>query len=178
MPNPNTAPALQRLTLAALLMLAVALPAQAQWKWKDASGKTQYSDLPPPSGTPEKDILQRPPGQKLQVVVVPTGGAAATASAPASAARAASAPTKAELDQQAKQKQQEQELLAKQKEEDRRVAALKRDNCSRAQEYLRMLDGGGRLSRPNEKGENIPMDDRQRAEQQQRTRAVIASDCR
>jgi len=160
--------------LIATLMLCIALPAHAQWKWKDAAGKIQYSDLPPPNGTPDKDILTRPPGQKLQVFVPPPPG-----SLPASApARTASGPTKAELDQQAKIKQQEKDQLAKQKEEERRVAAQRRENCGHAQDNLRLLDSGVRITRANERGEAIPMDDRQRAEEQQRTRTVIASECK
>jgi len=161
--------------LLATLMLCIALPAQAQWKWKDAAGKIQYSDLPPPNGTPEKDILQRPPGQKLQVFVLPPGGAA-SAAAPARSASAA--PSKAELEQQAKQKLQEQEQSAKQKEEDRRVAQQKRENCSRAQENLRMLEAGVRLTRQNDRGENIVIDERQRTEEIQRTRMVATNECK
>src|ERR1017187_325860 len=65
--------------LAALALLA--LPAQAQWKWRDAAGHVQYSDLPPPSGTPDKDILSRPAVQRR----------ATAATLPASAASAAAA---------------------------------------------------------------------------------------
>jgi len=160
--------------LIATLMLCIALPAHAQWKWKDAAGKIQYSDLPPPNGTPDKDILTRPPGQKLQVFVPPPPG-----SVPASApARTASGPSKAELDQQAKIKQQEQEQAAKQKEEERRMAAQRRENCGYAQDNLKLLDSGVRITRANERGENIPLDDKQRAAEQQRSRAVIASECK
>ena len=35
----------------------IALPAEAQWKWRDKGGHVQYSDLPPPAGTPDQDIL-------------------------------------------------------------------------------------------------------------------------
>ena len=34
----------------ALLLLSLASTAAAQWKWRDANGKVQYSDLPPPAG--------------------------------------------------------------------------------------------------------------------------------
>ena len=46
--------------LATLLGLTFAMPASAQWKWRDKNGQTQYSDLAPPAGTPDHDILQRP----------------------------------------------------------------------------------------------------------------------
>jgi hypothetical protein len=165
--------------LGLLLLCCVALPAHAQWKWKDASGKVQYSDLPPPNGTPEKDILQRPAGLKQPLRIVPYGQADDAASAPAPAANTQ---TKGELEQQARQKQQEQERereqVAKQKEEERRFLQQKRENCTRAQENLRMLDSGVRISRSNDRGESIVLDERGRAEELQRTRNIVASECR
>ena len=172
----TASPALRRAGALAVLMLCIALPAQAQWKWKDTAGKVQYSDLPPPNGTPDKDILQRPANQqRQQIVIQPYGASASAASAPAFAA---SGPSKAELEQQAKLKQQEREQLAKLKEEERRVAQQKRENCGRAQENLKLIESGVRLNRPNERGEMAVLDDRQRNEELQRTRAVIASECK
>ena len=46
--------------LAMVLIAGLCLPASAQWKWRDSTGRTQYSDLPPPPGTPESSILMRP----------------------------------------------------------------------------------------------------------------------
>lgn len=179
-------PKLYRLLALGLLACSIALPAQAQWKWRDAGGKIQYSDMPPPKGTPDKDILQRPAGSKQPpVIVLPfgaaggaTGGAAGGATAASAPSPAASGSSKAELDQQAKQKQQEQEQAAKQKEDERKVTQLRRENCTRAQDNLRMLQEGVRISRLNERGENVVIDERQRAEETQRTRLVIGSECR
>lgn len=168
-------PLLRRFGLLGLLTLCIALPAQAQWKWKDAAGKVQYSDLPPPNGTPDKDILQRPPGQRLQVIVLPPAGSASVAAAPAAAP---SAPSRAELERQKLQEQQEQQKQAKQKEEERRVAQQKRENCGRAQDQLKLLQDGVRLTRPNERGENVVLDERMRAEEMQRARTVMGSECR
>ena len=41
-----------------------------------------------------------------------------------------------------------------------------------------MLQEGVRISRLNERGENVVIDERQRAEETQRTRLVIGSECR
>ena len=47
---------------AAFLVAGLTAPACAQsgvqWKWRDARGQVQYSDLPPPKGTPD-DIIQK-----------------------------------------------------------------------------------------------------------------------
>jgi len=174
----SSSPALRPLGLALSVFLALlfaAAPAHAQWKWRDASGKLQFSDLPPPQGTPEKDILQRPAKQAQNVLVVPYGQ---TASAPAPANKAVSAPDKAELERQAKQKQQDKEAEAKKKAEDAKLAEQRRENCQRAQENLKLLQDGVRLTRSNERGETVVLDERQRAEEIQRSRTVAASECR
>lgn len=170
--------------IAAGLLLCSALPAHAQWKWRDASGRLQISDLPPPNGTQDKDILQRPAGYKPPPVLVLPFASKAEAAASAAAAASANALSKAEQDRQARQreqekqdKQQEREAIEKHKQQERRYAEQKRENCSRAQENLRMLQDGMRISRRNEQGENIILDDRQRAEEIQRSRAIISSDC-
>lgn len=160
----------------ALICLLAAGAAQAQWKWRDARGNVQYSDLPPPAGTPDKDILQRPAAAARNIVIVPAG--AAPASAASAAGPAASAPSKAELDAAARQKQEQASQAAKQKEEERRAAELKRDNCARAQASLRNLQSGQRLTRTNENGERVFMDQAQIAAEVARARDLITSECR
>lgn len=149
----------------ALVGACVALPAAAQWKWRGANGQIQYSDLPPPPGVAEKDILSRP---------------SATASR-AAAAPAASAPPLApkgvdsELD--AKRKKAEQEEAAKAKAEEQRVAAAKAENCRRARDQIRTLESGMRMARVNDKGEREVLDDKMRAEEMKRARDLANSDC-
>jgi hypothetical protein len=152
-------------------MLSIALPAHAQWKWKDASGKIQYSDLPPPSGTPEANILQRPAGQQLGVMVLRDGK---PVNVPAAEAAKASAPSKADLDAQAKQKQDQADQLARQKADQARVAQQKRDNCAAARENLATLQSGVRLRTGTD---GAIMDDAQRNAAVDRAQQIINSDC-
>jgi hypothetical protein len=158
---------LRIVVLSALLGLTIALPVAAQWKWRDKSGQMQYSDLPPPSGTAEQDILQRPvPMQQLRPA------------APASGASAAAAAKGVDHELEARRRKAEQDQAARQKAEDDRVAAARADNCTRAKSYLRTLDDGMRIARMNDKGEREYLDDQARAEEARRTRAVVASDCK
>lgn len=172
------------LGLAALALLlglgSPAAEAQTQWKWRDASGKVLYSDLPPPANVPEKDILQRPPGKRAPVLVRPIAEAAPPATSPASAPapKSASAPSRAEQERQTRARQEQEQQARKQKDEERRVAEQRAENCKRATSHLRMLEDGMRISRRNEAGETEFLDERQRAEEAQRTRAIISSDCR
>jgi hypothetical protein len=156
-----------------LIGLVAAMPAHAQWKWRDAAGQTQYSDLPPPQGTPEKDILQRP---KSLTRAAPSSSGAASAAGAASAPLLAGRASEPELE--ARRKKAEQEAADKVRSEAAKAAAARAENCARAQSQLRTLDSGIRIARTNEKGEREILDDPARAAELQRTRQVIASDCR
>jgi len=150
------------------LGLAASLPAEAQWKWRDRTGQMQYSDLPPPAGTPEADILQRP----APTTARPASGASAAASAPLLV------PKTGDPELEARRKKAEQEEAARKKAEDDRVAVAKVDNCARARVQLKALEDGQRISRINAKGEREYLDDKGRAEETQRARTVIAADCK
>lgn len=156
----------------------LALPAHGQWKWRDKAGQTQYSDLPPPPGIPEQDILGRPRAAQRGAVAASPLPAPSAASGPAQSASNALAPKVAEAELESKLKKAEQEQAAKLKAEQVRVAAAKAENCQRAQGQMRSLDSGIRLARVNEKGEREILDDSQRAAEVKRTQNVIASDCK
>ncbi len=157
------------MVLLGVMVALTALSAQAQWKWKDNKGQVHVSDLPPPSDVPDKDVLSRPNARTL-----PTR-AEATPAAPAgsSAARARVEPAL-----EGKRKQAEQEQASKDEAEAQKQAALRADNCQRARSTLATLDSGVRVARTNEKGEREFLDDKQRADEAQRARQIIASDCR
>lgn len=157
----------------ALVATAVALPAAAQWKWRDKGGRIQYSDLPPPATVAENDILLRPAAsQRRSEPVAAASPAASAASAPLAASNAG------EPELEAKRRKAEQEEESKRKAEQERVASVRADNCARARNYMRTLDEGMRIARVNDKGEREILDDKARAEETRRTREVIASDCK
>jgi hypothetical protein len=158
--------------LAAVIGITMAGPASAQWKWRDGKGQVQYSDLPPPQGTPDKDILQRPAGGALRAAPAPALTPASAASAPPLV------PKGSEPELEAKRKKQEQEEAEKKKAEEARIAAAKADNCMRARSQLRTLESGVRIARTNDKGEREILDDKQLAAEQKRARDVMASDCK
>ena len=172
---------------AAALGIALAVPAQAQWKWRDKAGQTQYSDLPPPPGTAEQDILLRPNSGQRRAAVAAVAAVAPVAASGAPGASAASLsasgapalkPKGSEPELEAKRRVAEQDEAAKKKAEAARQAAVRAENCSRAQGQMRSLDSGVRIARTNEKGEREVLSDTARAAETQRTREVIASDCK
>ena len=159
--------------LALLAASLITLPATAQWKWRDKGGHVQYSDLPPPSGTADADILARPnPSMRRSTptsvapVAAPNSAAVATATA--------SAPRSADPELEAKRKKAEDD-----KAEQERVAAMKLDNCSRARAQMTTLQSGIRLATTNAKtGEREFMDDKQRSDETRRVQQVISNDCK
>jgi len=166
------------MAIAALLAL-VALPAEAQWKWKDKSGHVQYSDLPPPLGTPDQDILARPSAQRRNNPASPLPAASAASSAQlVGSASSPLTPKLVDPELEAKRKKAEADQAVKNKAEEERIAAVKADNCARARAQLRTLDSGIRVSRTNEKGEREFLDDKQRADETQHARDAIAADCK
>jgi len=158
--------------LFAICALAVVVPsAQAQWKWRDASGQITASDRPPPKEVPDKDILARPASNQRRAA--PAG--AAPASAASSVAAAASSALDIEVD--ARRRAAEQQAAAKAKADEERLAAQRADNCRRARGHLAALESGQRIARTNERGEREVLDDKGRADEMRQARAVIASDC-
>lgn len=157
--------------LAALaLLLAWPGPADAQWKWRDRDGRITVSDLPPPKDVPEKDVLVRPSAPVR---------AAAPAAVPASAASAAARPAPpADRELEARKRAAEQERAARARADEDKQAAVRADNCRRARGQVAALESGQRMARFNDKGEREVLDDRARAEELARARAIVASDCR
>lgn len=157
--------------LAAASALAQTVPPPTTWKWRDASGQINVSDLPPPTTIPLKDILERPPVERKVAASAPA------AAASVSGLQAISTPrTDPELEARRKRAQDEQ--TAQQRQQQERDAAVRADNCVRAQAALALLSDGQRVSRANAQGEREVLDDKARADELQRIRGVVASDCR
>lgn len=162
-------PAALLVSLAALAALPA--PAAAQWKWRTADGRVQYSDRPPPPGVSEKDILQQPRGTPR-----PAPAPAGVASPAAAASPASAAASDPELEARRRKEKEQQD--AQRKAEEDKLAKQRAENCQRAQGYLRSLNDGIRIARTNAQGEREILNDDQRAEEARRTQQVIASDCR
>jgi hypothetical protein len=165
----------------ACVVAAMAAPAHAQWKWKDARGQVHMSDLPPPRDVPAKDILQQPSAALIRPAPAATPApTAANAVGAASAASGAGSDAKTRVDPEleARRKQAEQEKAAKAKAEEQRQAAARAENCQRAREHLSTMESGQRVVRTNAKGEREFLDDKARSEEVARARQVMSTDCR
>jgi Domain of unknown function (DUF4124) len=168
---------LSQLTLGlALAVAATAASAAPQWKWKDAEGRIQYSDRPPPSSVADSDILERPRNSKPKAVVAPpevSSADAAKTTPPKPALKATDPQLEAK-----KRKADEEAAQAKAKaSEDPKQAQARADSCQRARSYEKSLNDGIRISRTNAKGEREVLDDAGRASELARTKEMITANC-
>lgn len=152
--------------LCAMALLALAPAAHAQWKWRDADGRVQYSDRPPPPGIADKDILSRPSNTQRAIAMPAAAGASAAASA-------ASAPARAASEVSSRDKVDRERKAA----EDKARNEAKAENCRQAQNRLRVLESGVRLRSGTESGESQPMTEAMRQEQVRQMQSVVSSNC-
>jgi hypothetical protein len=182
MPWPRTLSPPAWLGLWLLLGLFFCGPAEAQWKWRDGRGQLQYSDMPPPMGTPEEDILQKPPVPVVPRPVLPLPNSSTPAApvtpSPGGASGAAAAPPLVDPVLEARRKQLEQQEAAKRKADEALAAQQRARNCERAVAQLRTLDSGQRISRINAQGEREFLDDPTRAQEANLARQQIDANCR
>lgn len=141
---------------AACMLVAAAAAAPAQHVWLDEKGVKQYSDQPPPPGTPASRVLQSP-------------GARPTAPAPQAAGGPSLAERNAEFEkrriERAERERKESEQAAMEKDRNR--------NCDQARAYGRALAAGGRIARTDANGERSYLTDAQRAEEMAHVQKVL-----
>jgi hypothetical protein len=152
------------LLLSALLSLAL-IPAAGNaeiYKWKDAQGRTIISDTPQPGA-----------GKKAEVV--PSATSALSPDAPAAGKN--NAPNVADQELEFKKRQQERQEAEKKAALEKADTAKKAEGCERAKRNLQTLEAGGRITIPNEKGEQEYINDQQRAQETARARQNVKDWC-
>lgn len=158
--------------LTGFLLSAAPVFATTPWQWVDAAGRKVYSDTPPPSSVPAKNILKQP-GLKptLPPGLEPT-------SSQDSPAPVVAKPKGVETPDDKLKRDADKTEAVQRKAQEEKNAAMRADNCQRAQTSLATLQSGVRLVTTNAQGEPVVMDDTQREQEGQRLRGIIAENCR
>jgi len=137
--------------------------ALAQHVWLDGKGVKQYSDLPPPPGTPASRILQsagpRPPA------------AAETVAAPG---ETVAAPSLSERNAAFEKRRIEQAERETRESEQARSAADNTRNCEQARRYERTLASGQRIAALDKNGERAFLSEQQRAQEMATAQRALA----
>ena len=139
--------------VAAALLAAACGGALGQHVWLDDKGVKQYSDMPPPPGTPAGRILKSPAPR-----------ASATEAAPAPTAEKTAAPSVAERNAAFEKRRIEQAERETKESELARTAADNARSCEKARNYQRTLASGERISRLDKNGERGYLSDMERAQ--------------
>lgn len=169
-----------------LIAASLAAPGTAfsQWQWKDANGRTVYSDVPPPPSVPERAVLAAPGRaagtyRPLETETAKADGKAAPADSP----RMQAVSTKAKADKpvdveeafrERRDARIKADLEAATKERDR----LARDErCQQLRNYATSLSGGVRVSRSGADGTPMRLNDDEHMAELSRTNDSINQQC-
>jgi len=151
----------------------VAGSACAQYKWTDQNGRVQYSDTPP-SGVNAAPMRQRsaPPPRAES-----SDSKDDAKDAKDDGKEAKKGPlTPAEQDAAFRKRLQDAEKAREKQAKTDSDAAAKRDNCTRAREYVLTLEGG-RVTGTDAKGERYFLDDSQLAQEAATARQNVRDWC-
>ena len=138
------------------LFVVTTLNAQV-YEWKDAGGKTNYSDKPP-VGIPSQ--------QRSSVPAAPTS---------------ANSPTQksaADRELEFRKRQMEAQANSEKVNKEQVASAQMQENCANARRQLQALESGERIGLRDSKSDRYFMDDSQRDQEITRTRQSIQSVCK
>ncbi|MEW6314336.1 MAG: DUF4124 domain-containing protein [Pseudomonadota bacterium] len=141
---------------ACTVLFSVTAAAQIH-KWVDVDGNVHYTDQPPP-----KEIK----GQILKI--------------PDRATTDGTLPGKstAEQEMEFRKRRVEQEETATKQQQEETAAREGAANCAQATQQLNALRGGARMTRFNEQGEQVFLDDSARQEAIKQTQKAVDSWCK
>lgn len=155
--------------LSALLLFCCAGLAHAQFVWIAPNGTRQYSDQPPPPGTPASKILKAP-GRAAPAPETPAAEAATPAAKPKAA-------TLAEREADFRKRGKEREEADTKAREAAMEAAKKAQYCDSLRKNARLYVAGGRIADVGPDGQKRFLNDAERAALAERT-AKQMNDCR
>lgn len=182
---------MRRLSLL-VLSLTLALPAAAQvYQWRDAQGRINYSDTPPPSGAAKTvKPANRPKAPAAEEAAADESGEAAPQSQAADgAAGEAGKQAKEKADPSKPKTMAEKEAEFRQRkvaaaeaeakaEKDRQRTAEVARHCDQARSQIAGLKNSRRISRFNSEGQRELMDDAARTAEIERSQRYIDENCK
>jgi Domain of unknown function (DUF4124) len=157
-------------TLLFIIGVAFTGTAAAQYKWVDQNGKVQYGDAPPPGVNAAPMHRRGPPVTYSQ----PEASDKKDGDPKDNAKKGPLTTAEQDAEFRKRQKQAEQDRQKQAKAE--QDAADKRENCARAQENTRVLEGG-RVARTDSKGETYYLDDAQLKQESVRAHQLVREWC-
>lgn len=146
-----------RLAYLLFLLLPASVGLAQIYSWRDAEGKVHYSDQAPPEVANTRQVKPTlAPAEEVD-----------------------QARRKLAKDQQDFRKRQNDAAEAASKAEKAQSEASERqENCKQATSYLQSLQSGARITRSNDKGERIYLDDQMREQETASARRAVDAWCK
>jgi hypothetical protein len=162
----------------AVVLGLFALPAAAQWAWREANGRVVYSDQPPPASVKSSQIVKQPGPRTFAPMPIVAGEPANDSKGEAKDkdkenAKPAGPKTYAEREMEFRKRQQEREQSEKKQQEEQARATQKAQECERMRNYMRALQDGVRVSRTDSQGNREVLEDAQREAEIKRMREAL-----
>lgn len=153
-----------RQLLTIVSMLALATVAQAGvTRWVDADGKVHYSDKPPPPTAKSQKNLDLKNSPALPIAAPDSKGGEKSL---------------AEKDLESRKRRVQAEEAAAKQTRDQEEAKSRKANCEQALNQLKALQEGQRISKFDEKGERVFLEDNDRALAIEETKKSADSWCK
>lgn len=163
--------------LTASLLLSASAWAAGSWQWIDEHGRKVFSDRPPPTSVPLQKIVKQPdlaPSAPQTMQPVDTAAQARPGATPSTD----TPPKSDDTTGASKPRESDRAEQARRQELEQRNAALRAENCQRAQTSMSTLQSGVRLMTSNAQGEPVVMDDSQREQEYLRLQRALVDNCR
>lgn len=155
---------MKRILLLAIAMAFAAAALAQSYRWVDKDGKVRYGDTPPPG---VKATALKPPS-RAPAVPPAKGDDKAAPKGPLSPA---------EQEQEFRKRRLEAEKAGEKAAQEERETQLKKDNCTRAQNQLRIYESGQRVARTDQQGERYYLEEQQIAQEAAKAREQVGKWC-
>lgn len=164
----------KRTCLLIALLLAAAGASAQQYKWVDRNGRVQYGDVPPAGANAVP--LRGPSARARPVPAEDKAEEKTDGKAEGEAKKGPLTPAQQEAEFRKRREEAEKARL-KQAEATEQMAA-KKENCTLAQNQLRTMESGQRISRTDASGERYFLDDAQIAQEAAKARQAVQQWCK
>jgi hypothetical protein len=147
---------MKRIAFTVALLLATAAAHAEIYQWKDKNGKTIISDKPPTENVTEQKKI----------------------TSDSATSNAASPKPTADRELEFRKRQKESQESTEKAQKEQAVATEKQENCANARRYLATLESGERVALRDDKGERYFLDDAQRAQEMEKAKQAVQTNCK
>lgn len=170
-------PILPKRALGAALLLLAAGAAHAQYVWVGPNGTRQYSDRPPPPGTPTSKIIKSPGRAAPETAALEVIGEAVPANVHPKAPEAKGPPTLAQREAAYRERGKEREELESKQRQAAEAKRRQAEHCNSARDAQAQLGSGIRIAKIGADGQKTYMTDEERAARSDSVNRALAN-CR